>query len=462
MGLVGTMFRAGALLVLGCAVLAGIAWHFLQLSTEPPTLPIKYWGPGNPKEDNPSIKPFKINISNEVLDDLQDRLELLPPLTPPLEGANFRYGFNSDYLQKVVHFWFNEYNWRDREAFLNSLPQFKTQIAGLNLHYIHVKPARVPPQTKVVPLLLLHGWPGSVREFYELIPLLTTPHPNRDFVFEVVAPSLPGYGFSDGASKQGLGAAEVAVVMKSLMERVGFKQFYVQGGDWGALIGSNMAVLYPDHILGYHSNMCVANSPLTTIKQIATSFWPSLFIDEKALPRYRGMGERFLYLMEETGYFHIQATKPDTVSVGLRDSPVGLAAYILEKFSTWTDPAWRSLPDGGLTKKYTLTNLLDNVMIYWVTGSITTSVRLYSETINKAQMALGIDRVLCTVPTACALFPHELDYQPEFLLKDRFSNLVQVTHMPRGGHFAAFEEPKLLSEDIWQAVGKMRNLPKKT
>ncbi|KAK7791256.1 hypothetical protein R5R35_005580 [Gryllus longicercus] len=458
MGFLKIILGTGAIAALFLAISTGIAWHKFSKPYIPGKYPDQIWG--KEKTDNLAIVPFKVNVSNEVLSDLQNRLLKTPQLTPPLEDANFRYGFSSDYLQKVVQFWLKEYKWREREAFLNKFPQFKTQVAGLNIHFIHVKPSKVPEGVRVLPLLLLHGWPGSVREFYDLIPLLTTPRDHEKFVFEVVAPSLPGYGFSDGASKKGLGAAQMAVVLKSLMERIGFKKFYVQGGDWGSIIGSDMSILFPNSVLGYHSNMCFVNSPLATVKQIISSIWPSLFIDEDKISNFRSFGERLMYLLEETGYMHLQSTKPDTIGVALRDSPAGLASYILEKFSTWTDREWRSLADGGLTKKYKLINLLDNIMIYWVTGSITTSLRLYSETFNKAQFSLGIDRAQCTVPTACALFPNEIDYQHEFILKDKYVNLIQVTEMPRGGHFAAFEEPELLADDIWEAVYKMRLPPK--
>nr|CAD7434549.1 unnamed protein product [Timema monikensis] len=273
-----------------------------------------------------------------------------------------------------------------------------------------------------------------------------------NFVFEVVVPSLPGYGFSEGASKPGLGTAQMAVVFKDLMARLGFDKFYLQGGDWGAIIGSNMATLYQDNVLGFHSNMCFVNTLLSNLKMLLGSLWPTLVVEEELVHRMYPLSKIYSNLILEMGYMHIQATKPDTIGVSLRDSPVGLAAYILEKFSTWTNPAWQTRPDGGLTEKFSLTNLLDNIMIYWVTGSITTSVRLYSESFSKAQFALGLDSIPTKVPTACAMFPFELAYQPESFLKDKYHNLVQFHNMPRGGHFAAFEEPRLLADDIWSAV----------
>lgn len=180
------------------------------------------------------------------MEDLKQRLRN-SKLSPPLQGVDFEYGINTDQLQKVIDYWANEYDWRKREQFLNAVPQFRTQIFGLNIHFIRVKPdAKLVGNKKVLPLLLLHGWPGSVREFYDVFPLLTTPRKEYDFVFEVVAPSLPGYGFSDAATVPGMNTAQVAKIMKKLMNRLGFEKFYVQGGDWGFGIGSNLVTLNPE------------------------------------------------------------------------------------------------------------------------------------------------------------------------------------------------------------------------
>ncbi|KAF2886416.1 hypothetical protein ILUMI_19757, partial [Ignelater luminosus] len=325
-----------------------------------------------------------------VITDLKKRLDQARPFVSPLEGIQQQYGMNTNLLKEIVEFWKTKYNWREREQFLNKYPQFTTSIQGLQIHFIRVK----PPQTsglQVVPLLLLHGWPGSVREFYEIIPLLTTPQKGRNFVFEVIVPSLPGYGFSQAAAKPGLGAVQLAVVFKNLMERLGFKKYYLQGGDWGGAIVANMATLYPKNILGVHSNMCVVNTPLTLIKTFIGSFYPGFVVSKEYEHKMYPYSEKFMNVILESGYMHIQATKPDTVGVALNDSPVGLAAYILEKFTTCTNPEWKTKPDGGLKLKYSYTDLLDNVMIYWVTGSITSSMRLYSETFNKAQLSLGLE-----------------------------------------------------------------------
>nr|CAD7417871.1 unnamed protein product [Timema poppensis] len=234
------------------------------------------------------------------------------------------------------------------------------------------------------------------------------------------------------------------------MARLGFDKFYVQGGDWGGAIGTHMSTLFEENVVGFHSNLCYTNLIQRFVYQAMASFWPTLIVDEEHVDKLFPVGKVFSWLLKESGYMHLQATKPDT------NSPVGLAAYILEKFSAWTNPAWETRADGGLTEKFSLTNLLDNIMIYWITGSITTSARLYSESLNKAQTSLGVEKIPTNVPTACALFPNDLIYSPPSFLTGKYLNLVQVNHIARGGHFAALEEPQLLADDIWSAIQLMQ------
>lgn len=247
-----------------------------------------------------------------MVKDLQQRLKNARPFTPPLEGVQQQYGINANLLKEIVEFWKSNYNWKGREHFLNKFPQFKVNVQGLDIHYIHVKP-EVTPDIQVLPVLLLHGWPGSVREFYELIPILTKVNQKRDYVFEVIAPSLPGYGFSDGAVRPGLGAAEVAVVFKNFMERLGFKRYYLQGGDWGGILVQHMATFFPEKVLGMHSNMCFVNTPLSNLITFIASYYPRLIIDKEHESLVYPMSSYFKRIIEETGYMHIQATKPDTV-----------------------------------------------------------------------------------------------------------------------------------------------------
>ncbi|KAH8348258.1 hypothetical protein KR084_005857 [Drosophila pseudotakahashii] len=419
-----------------------------------------YWGPAlkEPYRENKAILPFDIGVKPEVIEDLKRQLSRPLKAQEPLEGVAFQYGFNAKELAKVVKYWRDDYlaKWSQREQYLKKLDHYQTEIQGLKIHFIHAKPSQVKGQKpkKVVPLLLMHGWPGTVREFYDFIPLLTTPSDKSDYVFEVIAPSLPGYGWSQGSSKTGFGVAQVAVVMRNLMLRVGFEKFLVQGGDWGSIIGSNVAGLFPENVLGYHSNMCGNNSPLGQIKTVLASIFPSCFVDSRYAEFYRGLGDFFSTILEEMGYAHIQASKPDTIGNALIDNPTGLASYILEKFSTWTNPSFRSLPDGGLTKRFTYDQLLDNVMIYYVTNSITTSMRLYSESMITSQLGLNVDSLPIKAKAGCTRFAHEIVHTPDSVLANKFPNLVHSTHHLDGGHFPAFELPQTLYDDFVSFVQK--------
>ncbi|KAF4516751.1 hypothetical protein B566_EDAN004590 [Ephemera danica] len=459
------------LCTLGFIIVARCTYQALYAVPPMPDIPeTNYWGPGEFRPDDERIRPFRINISDQVLSDLNTRLSLELKLKPPLEGVNFEYGFNSNALRKIVDFWRNEYNWREREKKLNEMPQFITQVFGLNVHYIHAKRKDLPKGTKVLPLLLVHGWPGSIKEFHKIIPILTSPIKDADFVFEVIAPSLPGFASSEASYKPGLSPAHMAVMFRHLMKRLGHEKFYVQGGDWGAIIVANIATLFPDEVLGLHSNMCMVNSPIAALYLLTSSVYPSMFVDDELASKMYPLSKLFSDLMLESGYFHIQATKPDTVGVALSSSPAGLAAYILEKFSTATDLENRGLADGGLTRKFDLADLLDNVMLYWVSGSMTSAMRLYAETVNKKTLAEKWDELPVLPPSFCVQFPNEGLRRPDFILRLKYVNLYPrefpgpndplypAVRPPRGGHFAAMEEPQLLADSLVQAVKLFRTL----
>ncbi|XP_014293276.1 juvenile hormone epoxide hydrolase 2 isoform X1 [Halyomorpha halys] len=422
--------------------------YFVYEYLSPPPVPkveLNYWGPGKEKPDDKTIKPYKIKFPESDLEDLRKRISNTRTLTPPIVDG-FNYGFNTVYLNKFVEFWKNKYNWTERETYLNKYPQFTTEIAGLDIHFIHAKPDKsLLKGRKVLPLLMIHGWPGSVVEFYKIIPMLTTPRPDADFVFEVIAPSLPGYAFSEAASKPGLHHGHIGLIFNELMDRLGFKQYYVQGGDWGSIIGRAISILRPDRVLGYHSNSCAAETPKAKLYMLLFYFFPKLFIEESLQEKYVS---QFPDMLHESGYFHLQATKPDTIGVALTDSPVGLAAYILEKFSTWTDREWRSLQDGGL-ENLDKVELLDNIMIYWLTNSITTSMRLYKEYFADDIIKHGLFQGITTVPTGCIFFKHEIAISPRQVLELGYSNLISYNLQTKGGHFAALELPEILSADIW-------------
>ncbi|XP_034936214.1 juvenile hormone epoxide hydrolase 1-like [Chelonus insularis] len=446
-----------------------VAYYFGNVYlTEPnleiPKLPETNWGPANRQTDD-SIRPFKINVSEDVIHDLKQRLSRTRYSVPPLENTGWTYGVSSKYLKEIVNYWKDHYNWYERQELLNKYPQFITTIQGIDIHFYHVKPSKLQNedgrQLKVFPLLLLHGWPGSVVEFQKIIPLLTTPRPGKDFVFEVIAPSLPGFGFSEGAVRPGLGTVQMAVIFKNLMQRLGFDKYYAQGGDWGSLITHDLATLFPDKIFGAHANMCPIRFSKIPWKIFLGAYFPSLYVEPEHASKVYPLKYHWGRLLEESGYFHIQATKPDTIGAALSDSPAALAAYILEKFSTWTNPEFRFVNDGGLLVKFTMDELLDNVMLYWVTNSITTSVRIYAESFSSENFGL-LNPYPVTTLFGFANFPNELSYTPESVVRSHFKNLIHFSHLPRGGHFAAFEEPQLLSDDIYTFVDKIQNMDMST
>ncbi|KAI4471801.1 epoxide hydrolase 1-related [Holotrichia oblita] len=428
-----------------------------------PTVPLdenQYWGPGDrPENEDKTIYDFKINISREVISDLQSRIHNARPTTLSLQDVHHQYGVNAELIDDILYFWKTKYTWKKkREKFFNKFPQFITNIQGLNIHFIHEKPnSRIVSQKnlEVVPILLLHGWPGSFMEFYHVIPMLTSSR-NKNFVFEVIVPSLPGFAFSDGAAKPGLGASQVAVILHNLMKRIGFSQYYIQGGDWGSIIGGVMSSLYPKSVLGFHSNMCFTMEPLPNLKLLIGSLFPSWIVEKKFEDRVYPLSKIYSRLLEETGYLHIQATKPDTLGVTLNDSPIGLAAYIFEKFISFSDPNLINTKLGNLRSLYGYEILLDNVMIYWVTDSITTSMRLYAETFNPSHFALGWLSQPIEVPTGCTRFKNEIAFQPEWILRHKYLDLVVVKDYPVGGHFAALEMPAILADDIWLIIDAMR------
>uniref|UniRef100_A0A8C9TJA7 Epoxide hydrolase n=1 Tax=Scleropages formosus TaxID=113540 RepID=A0A8C9TJA7_SCLFO len=414
-----------------------------------------WWGRGQKPlaEEDERIHHFEVKTSDEEIQDLYKRIDQTR-YTDPLEDARFHYGFNSTYLRKVVSYWRNEFDWKKQVKVLNKYPHFKTKIEGLDVHFIHVRPPNPPEGQRVRALMLVHGWPGSFFEFYKIIPLLTE---RKDgLVFEVICPSIPGYGYSEAPHKQGFSGIDAARIFLKLMERLGFSEFYLQGGDWGALVTTVMAQMKPECVRGLHLNFCMARRRGLSmmLSLMIGPYLPFLvgFTREDVKRLFPFMERNVYELLRETGYMHIQATKPDTAGCGVNSSPVGLASYLLEKFSTWTDFKNRDLEDGGLERKFTLDDLLTNVMIYWTTGTIVTSMRFYKENMNRnVQNRLDFMNEVY-VPTGVAAFPNELMHCPRSWASLQYKNIRSYSYMARGGHFAAFEEPQLLADDIRQFV----------
>ncbi|XP_006898116.1 PREDICTED: epoxide hydrolase 1 [Elephantulus edwardii] len=340
------------------ASVLGFAIYWFVSRDKEETLPIEHgwWGPGTPPTtgEDESIHPFKVETSDEEIKDLYLRIDRTR-LSPPLEDSCFHYGFNTNYLKKVISYWRNEFDWKKQVEILNRYPHYKTKIEGLDIHFIHVKPPHVPAGRTPKPLLMVHGWPGSFYEFYKIIPLLTNPKNHGlsdEHIFEVICPSIPGYGYSQASSKKGLDTVATARIFYKLMMRLNFQEFYVQGGDWGSLVCTNMAQMVPRHVKGLHLNMAFVLSNVHFLTLLLGRRFQWLFgHTERDIELLYPLKEKILNsVMRESGYMHIQCTKPDTVGCALNDSPVGLAAYILEKFSTWTNSEFRNLEDGGLER----------------------------------------------------------------------------------------------------------------
>jgi microsomal epoxide hydrolase len=368
--------------------------------------------------------PFTIRIPDATLADLRERLDRIrwPDEIP---GAGWQYGTDLTYLRQLVDYWRTQYDWRVHEARLNTFQQFTVALSEIDVHFIHQPGVGPAP----LPLLLLHGWPGSVWEFYKLIPLLTDPArfggDARD-AFTVVAPSLPGYGFSFRPHQPRLDRVAMADLFATLMTEVlGYQRFAAQGGDIGAQVTMRLAVAHPEHLYGIHLNFI----GLRDVKR------PESPTDEEK----QYLEELQHWLTEETGYQWIQGTKPQTLAYGLTDSPVGLAAWIVEKFRGWSDCG------GEVERCFTKDELLTAVMLYWATGAINSSFWPYYASRHGDWSVANSPRI--EVPTAYLAFPHEI-MRPPRSMAERVLNIQRWTTMASGGHFAALEQPEALAADI--------------
>lgn len=371
------------------------------------------------------IRPFNVRVSEEILDDLDDRLRRarLPDQIP---GTDWSYGTDGAYLSELIDYWRTEFDWRAQEQILNELDQFTTVIDGLDLHFIHQRSSN----PDAVPLLLIHGWPGSIFEFMGIVGPLSDPVSyggSMSDAFHLVIPSLPGFGFSGKPSESGWSPERMATAFADLMERLGYDRYGVQGGDWGGIIGRSLAGNYPDHVIGFHTNFVLGGPPPNTDP------WAGVSEEERTL-----LADRTSAFAEGSGYQEIQGTKPQSLGVGLNDSPAGLAAWIVEKFHGWSDN------DGHVEEAFTRDQVLANITLYWVTETITSSARIYYE-FRHAQSRSPVSYV--AVPTAGAIFPKEIYFTPRAWAEHSY-NIVRWTVMPRGGHFASLEEPQLIVDDL--------------
>jgi epoxide hydrolase len=364
------------------------------------------------------LKQFRIDVPTEVLDDLHARLA--QTRWPEAECVDdWSQGIPLGYTRELAAYWADGYDWRSRQAALNRFDQFTTEIDGLDIHFIHQR----SPHADALPLVITHGWPGSIAEFQKVIePLVNPPSGRAEDAFHVVCPSLPGYGFSGKPSKTGWGVGKIAEAWETLMLSLGYDRYGAQGGDWGAAVTTQIG-RNRGHCIAIHLNMPIARP--------AAGSGGDLTADEQqalaAYAEHRQWG---------TGYSKQQSTRPQTLGYGLVDSPVGQLAWIVEKFWAWTDC------DGHPENAVSRDELLDNVMLYWITGSGASSARLYWESFNSFITDGRVE-----LPTGVAAFPKEILRTPRRWCEAAY-NITHWTTMPRGGHFAALEQPDLFVDDV--------------
>ncbi len=375
------------------------------------------------------IVPFKIEASDAELEDLKTRLRATR--WPNKEVvADWTQGIPLAYVQEVCTYWANEYDWRAREAHLNSFAQFRTEIDGLGIHFVHVR----SPHDDALPLVMTHGWPGSIVEFHKVIGPLTDPVAHggdaKD-AFHVVCPSLPGYGFSDKPTETGWGVDRIAQTWGKLMSRLGYDRYVAQGGDWGSMVTTQIAVHDAEHCAGIHVNMPVVGPDPETMNDMTD-------LEKSALEGFQTYNEW------DSGYSKQQSTRPQTLGYGLADSPSGQAAWVLEKFWAWTD--CKGHPENALTRD----ELLDNVMLYWLPGNAASSARLYWESFRTPKL----DQI--DIPAGCSIFPKEIFRTSKRWASKRFTKLVYWNELDEGGHFAAFEQPEQFVRELRGCFQNMR------
>jgi pimeloyl-ACP methyl ester carboxylesterase len=378
---------------------------------------------------------FAIQVPDAVIADLVHRLDATR-WPDELENAGWELGSNLAYMRSLAEYWRRGYDWRREEAVLNQLPQFRISLEGFQIHFVHVRGKGPAP----LPLIVTHGWPGSFVEMLKLIPLLTDPaaHGGRaEDAFDVVVPSLPGYGFSDCPRERGMDPKKIATLWVRLMQELGYGRFGAQGGDWGSAISIALGLDHAERMIAIHLNY------------IAGRFLLGGTLDAQPQDEIASayLGKLHAWWDAEGGYSHEQASKPQTLSYGLNDSPVGLAAWIIEKFRTWSDCG------GDVESIFTRDELLTNIMVYWVTETAPSSARLYYESRQRPLNLSPSNRV--EPPVGVALFPKEIAMPPR-TLAERGLNIARWTVMPKGGHFAAMEQPELLAKDLREFFGPLR------
>ena len=374
------------------------------------------------------IRPFRIDVPEADLDDLRRRLRATR--WPEKEVVDdWSQGVPLAYTQELCAYWADKFDWRPWEAKLNAWPQFMTEIDSVDIHFLHVK----SPHENAMPLVITHGWPGSVLEFHKVIDALVNPTAHggsAEDAFHVVAPSLPGYGWSGKPTGPGWGVEKIGDAWAKLMARLGYDRYVAQGGDWGSAVTGCIGAQDPEHCAGIHLNMLMA--PTTTAKDDMTEA-------EKTA------AERMKYYFDwDSGYSKEQATRPQTIGYGLADSPSGQCAWIVEKFWAWMDC------DGHPENVLSRDEILANVSIYWLSNSATSSARLYWQSFGKSRPQP------VEVPFGYTVFPKDISFQSRRWAEKRFSNIVHWGEQEKGGHFAAFEVPETFVDELRACFRQVR------
>jgi pimeloyl-ACP methyl ester carboxylesterase len=376
-----------------------------------------------------SVAAFRIDIPQDALEDLRDRIRRTR-WPSEIRGAGWSRGVPPGYLRDLADHWLNSYDWREWEARLNRFPQFTTLIDGQRIHFLHVR----SPEPDAVPLILTHGWPSSVVEYVDVIGPLTDPRAHGGDpadAFHVVAPSVPGFGFTGPVEEPGWNHARIARAWAELMEVLGYPRYGAQGGDTGSIVSPELGRLVPDRVIGVHVNGGLAFPSGAEAEDLTETERARLAVAERVR-------------REGTGYADIQGTRPQTLAYALNDSPVGQLAWITEKFREWTDPA-KELPEDAVDRDL----LLTNVTLYWLTGTGASSAQLYYE----VRAAAAAPAAKPGVPTGIAVFPSDPAIRR---LSEREHDVVHWSEFTRGGHFAAAEAPDLLVDDIRRFFRRVR------
>jgi pimeloyl-ACP methyl ester carboxylesterase len=380
------------------------------------------------------VEPFRINVAQRTLDELRERLARAR-FPSVVRGAGWDYGSDLATMRELVEYWLDGYDWRAQEAMLNErMPQFLGDVDGRLIHFVHAR----ADDPRALTLVMTHGWPGSFMEFHKVVEPLT--HPERHGgaaadAFHVVCPSMTGYGWSDPWLEPGCDVRLVAARQVKLMAGLGIERYGVQGGDWGGIVSPYMALQAPDNVIGLHLNMCSTPSTDDPDEALAQGVMPGRTCISRE------------YYREQRGYAVIQSLKPDQLAYALNDSPLGLAAWIVQCFYLWGD-----LADGELRSRFSLHELITNIMIYWVTESMPAAVRLYRESLRAG--TFGPPQGYVATPTGVALF-RDIP-RPKRAWAERVYDIRRWTEMPAGGHFAALEEPAALVADIRAFFAELR------